>query len=269
VIADPLSVRLFGYGVPYRVRFGDDGAVDPLPTDAASEAARLARELGSLSGEAGAAPEEDDVWALSMPFGRCGLDGLPLEHLIVYHQQEAYLETLSPAGLEVQGLQPGQIVLLEPGRVVRVRARPRPGRNVLVAFQTEDQTPLLGNAAPLTLDGQVPEEYSQRLRHCHAAFDELRRQAVADMAGYAARLDAFLGGMAARVQNDAHMREIQDAARAAGSYDVADQAPLFARQRDLLTPDVLGRIAAADELLFRFPGMFGGITTLFKLLQPG
>ena len=38
MIKDPLRVRLFGYGVPYRVHFDADGGVQPLDTDVAREA---------------------------------------------------------------------------------------------------------------------------------------------------------------------------------------------------------------------------------------
>ena len=47
---DPLRVRLFGYGVPYRVKFGPEGAVQPLETGPAKEAEDLARELAALAG---------------------------------------------------------------------------------------------------------------------------------------------------------------------------------------------------------------------------
>ena len=38
VEANMLKVRLFGYGVPYLVELGPDGALTPMDTDAAQEA---------------------------------------------------------------------------------------------------------------------------------------------------------------------------------------------------------------------------------------
>ena len=265
---DPLCVRLFGYGVPYRVRFGTDGSVQPLETGPEREAEDLARELAVLSGQEGTpGTVEEGTWALSMPFGRCGVDGLPREYLMVYHLEEGYLDVLGKEGCEAVPLEEGGMVTVVPGMIIRVRARPRPGRRVVAAFQTEDRTPLLGNAAPFTLDGVVPDEYSQRLRKCHAAFDQIRALAEVNPDGYQEALERFFSGMAASIRGNEEIRAIQREARGQGTYDADDQGSFFTRQRELLDDEVLGRIRDRDEALFRFPGMFGGITTLFNLIE--
>lgn len=265
---DPLRVRLFGYGAPYRTRCGTDGAVQPLETGPEREAEDLARELAALAGlEETPGIVEEDAWALSMPFGRCGVDGLPCEYLMVHHLEEGYLDVLRKDGYEALSLKEGEMVTIVPGMVIRVRARPRPGRRVVVAFQTEDRTPLLGNAAPFTLDGMVPDGYGERLRKCHAAFDRVKALAEGNIGEYRKALDLFFSGMAARIRRNEEIRAIQGEARAQGTYDADDQGIFFTRQRKLLSEEVMGRIRARDEALFRFPGMFGGITTLFKLIE--
>ena len=131
------------------------------PTDAASEAERLCRALCQLCGEGEGATEGD--WVYSLPFGRCGIQGRPREHIIAHFCAEAYIDVLSMDGVETQPLAAGEIADIEPGSVVRFRARPLEHHCVLVAFQTEDRTPLLGHAAPLTLDGEVPDDWRERL----------------------------------------------------------------------------------------------------------
>ena len=265
-MSDPLQVRLFGYGVPYRVEWQADGGVVPLPTDPAREAADLARELAALAqGGEGAAPEPQS-WAASMPFGRCGVAARPHEHLRVFHMAEGYLDLLTVEGVEAVPLVEGRLVRVVPGTVVRLRARPRAGHRCLAAFQTEDRTPLSGNAAPFTLDGVVPDAYDQRLRACHGAF-----QAAAAMGRdeRAACLQRFFSTMAQALEGAGDIALMQAAARAAGSYTAPDEEALYQRQQALLTVDVLRRIGAQDEDLFRFPGMFGGITTLFNALEGG
>lgn len=265
---DPLRVRLFGYGVPYRVKFGPEGAVQPLETGPEKEAEDLARELAALAGlEAEEGPVEEGVWALSMPFGRCGVDGLPREYLKIFHQEEGYLDLLGAEGYEVVPLKEGERVKLTPGVVARVRARPRPGRRVVAAFQTEDHTPLLGNAAPFSLDGAVPDDYAERLIKCHAAFDRVKGMADSDRQGYREILDGFFRKMAAALEGDQKVSQTQKEARVQGTYDVPDQEVMFARQQGLLTAEVISRIRIREEGLFRFPGMFGGITTLFNLIE--
>jgi hypothetical protein len=265
---DPLRVRLFGYGVPYRVKFGPEGAVQPLETGPEKEAEDLARELAAVAGlgaEEGVV--EEGAWALSMPFGRCGVDGLPREYLKIFHQEEGYLDILGTEGYEAIILKDGEKVELTPGIVARVRARPRPGRRVVAAFQTEDHTPLLGNAAPFTLDGAVPDDYAERLVKCHTAFDRVKGMADSDWQGYREILDGFFQKMAAALEEDEEVSRTQKEARAQGTYDVPDQEVMFARQQGLLTAEVVARIRSREEGLFRFPGMFGGITTLFNLID--
>jgi hypothetical protein len=272
---DPLRVRLFGYGVPYQVRFGAAGQVHPVATDAAREAVALARELAILAGFCGSGAgatvadrgeAEPGTWAVSMPFGRCGVGGLPREHLSVYNAEEARLEMLWQGAYHEIPVPEGRLVEIVPGRVVRLRARPRPGRRVVVAFQTQDRTPLLGNAGPFVLDGQVPEECAGRLVKAHGDYDRTRDLAARDPSGCQAVLDGFFAAMAARLEGRREVQLTQEEAGRAGSYAVVDEAALFARQRGLLTPQVVERIRSQDAALFRFPGMFGGITTLFNAL---
>ncbi len=156
------------------------------------------------------------------------------------------------------------MVTVVPGMVIRVRARPRPGRRVVVAFQTEDRTPLLGNAAPFTLDGVVPDGYSERLRKCHAAFDQVRSLSLGECRE---ALDLFFSGMATQIRGNEEIRAIQEEARGQGTYDADTQGAFFTRPRGLLNDEVIGRIRGQDAALFRFPGMFGGITTLFNLIE--
>jgi hypothetical protein len=265
---DPLRVRLFGYGVPYQVHLSNGDSVDPLPTTATDEARDLAGELRVLrAGDGEPCAGDPSAWALSMPFGRCGVEGLPHEHLMVHHAREAWLDLLRPEGFEQCALRQGEITTLVPGVVARVRARPQPGRRVIVAFQTEDRTPLLGNAAPFTLDGEVPDDYAERLVKTHAAFAAARQMEARDSSAYREALSRFFDTMAARLAGDEQVRQVQEEARTAGAYDVEDEAASFARQRELLTDDVLSRIESRDEPLFRFPGMFGGVTTLFNAMS--
>ena len=123
-MGDPLRVRLFGYGVPYRVEVdevGDYGCAVGLP-DAAGEAERLCRALRQLRGEGYGATEGD--WVYSLPFGRCGIQGRPREHIVAHFCAEAYIDVLSMDGVETQPLATGEIADIEPGSVVRFRARP-------------------------------------------------------------------------------------------------------------------------------------------------
>ena len=104
-MGDPLRVRLFGYGVPYRVGVDEVGVVAPRPTDATGEAERLCRALRQLRGEGYGATEGD--WVYSLPFGRCGIQGRPREHIIAYFFAEAYIDVLSMDGVEMQPLAAG------------------------------------------------------------------------------------------------------------------------------------------------------------------
>ena len=98
-------------------------------------------------------------------------------------------------GVKTQPLAAGEIADIEPGTIVRFRARALEDCCVLVAFQTEDRTPLLGHAAPFTLDGEVPDDWRERLVKCHAAFDAAA--ARASDGGHRPLLERFLGTMAA------------------------------------------------------------------------
>ena len=260
-MGDPLRARLFGYGVPYRVEVDEAGAVAPRPTDAAGEAERLCRALRQLRGEGDGAT--DGGWVYSLPFGRCGVQGRPREHIIAHFCAEAYIDVLSMDGVKTQPLAAGEIADIEPGSVVRFRARPLENHQVLVAFQTEDRTPLLGHAAPFTLDGEVPDDWRERLVQCHAAFDAVA--ARASDGGH--RLERFLGIMAEKLAGDPAITAAQEQARREGSYAVAEEQALFDRQRALLDEEVLARIRDQDEAVFRFPGMFGGVAPLFNLID--
>ncbi len=264
--AGPLGARLFGYGILYRARLrGGDVSVacDPLSVDPAEEARALAGELrchldGGVSGPTGEARQEV---GLSVPFGRCGIDGRPLEHVRLYHVARAFVDVLTPRGGTSRPVEEGRTVLVAPGSVVRFRAIPRSGHRVLVAFQTEDRTPLHGHAAPLTASGEPPPDGAvERLRQTTDAFGELWRS------GGGSSLEAFFTGMAASIEGDPQVRTARRAALASGSYEAGPDPVLFDRARGLLTPDVLERIAGAEEGLFRFPGMFGAVAPLFPLL---
>ena len=264
---DPLKVRLFGYGTPYRVSIGAEGAVVAGETDEGKEAENLYHtlrghvELADKPSSADAAGQ----WSYSMPFGRCGVDDLPREHLLVYNACEAHLDVLSDQGLATRQLGEGEIAHIEPGTVVRLRALPRQGQLVLVAFQTEDRTPLSGNAGPYTLDGLVPDDWRERLAVCHAAFDETAEQAKKGW--HQPQLQRFFAAMAEGLADNPAIAAIQADARAAGSYEVVEERGLFERQRALLDAAALERIKAQDEAVFRFPGMFGAVAPLFNLID--
>ena len=202
-----------------------------------------------------------------MPFGRCGLNGLPREHLKVFAACEASLHLLTWEGPQVVAVKPGQPVAIEPQCVVRLHARPQPGGRVLVAFQTQDRTPLMGNAAPFTLDDEVPERWDERLRKGHEAFTEAAGLWAGDRPAYEAALEGFFGSMAEKLEGDAAVAAVTEEARGAGSYDAADEGVFFDYQEGMIDGRLLARIRAQDPELFRFPGMFGGIATLFNCLE--
>jgi hypothetical protein len=265
-VADPLKARLFGYGVPYRAHLGPEGQLLPLETSPEREARDLAGELAALAGQ-GRAPAQREIgdWATSVPFGRCGVENVPLEHLKIFNAEEGWLEVLAAEGVRQIPVREGELLRINPRAVVRLKVRPRPGRRVLVAFQTQDRTPLLGNAAPFTLDGQAPDEYGARLSKTQAAFVEVRGLAQTDPNAYRAALEGFFGRMVEKVEADPQVRQTQALARQEGAYATEGEETLFARQQALLSPEVIGRIGKRDPELFRFPGMFGGITTLFRI----
>lgn len=266
-MADPLEVRLFGYGTPYRVGLDEGGTIEPKDTDADLEAESLYRSIRLLKGLVGSANSDEAAgeWAYSMPFGRCGVEGLPREHLVVHFCAEAHLDVLSEEGFTTLKLDEGEIAHIEPRTVVRLRALPRQYHRVLVAFQTEDRTPLRGNAAPFTLDGVVPDDWHERLITCHAAFDEAADQAK--QGWHRPWLERFFGEMAEQLAGDPEIAAIQQEAREQGSYDVVEEQVFFLRQRELVDDAALDRIKARDEAVFRFPGMFGGVAPLFNLIN--
>jgi hypothetical protein len=268
LIHNILNVRLFGYGVPYRVEGNPADGVVPMPTSADQEARDLARALALLAGEqVDSSPAREDAWAVSMPFGRCGIDGRPREHLIVHGADEAYLDVLTLDGVRTTPIGSDQIVAVEPQTVVRLRARPMAGQRVLVGFQTQDRTPLIGHAAPFTLDGVVPEDFAERLRKVHGVFAEVRGLWSDDRPAYLQALDGFFGGMTKRLDGNQEVAAVAAEARRVGSYDVVDEREFFDFQRAMLDAQLLERIRSQDGELFRFPGMFGGITTLFNYLK--
>lgn len=274
---DILSARLFGYAILYGARqvagAGPLASFAPHVADPAAQARILAGELALHLGipfargrETEAVPEA----AISVPFGRCGISGLPLEHVRFYQFTEGAADVLRPDGVESRPLREGETLLVEPGSVVRFRARPRPGRRVLVAFQTEDRTPLSGNAAPLTPEGEAPlMEAAPRLQQTTGAFCQLWQQVDAGTPQGRDRLDRFFGAMAARLVDRDDVATARAAARAAGSYDAGPSPAPFDGARQLVTTSVLDRIAAGEAALFRYPGMFGAVAPLFSLLQPG
>jgi hypothetical protein len=168
-------------------------------------------------------------------------------------------------GVKTQPLAAGEIADIEPGSVVRFRARPLEHCCVLVAFQTEDRTPLLGHAAPFTLDGEVSDDWRERLVKCHAAFDAAAAQARDG--GHRPLLERFFGTMAAKLAADPEIAATQGQARREGSYSVEEEQVLFDRQLALLDEAVLDRIRDQDEAVFRFPGMFGGVAPFFDLVD--
>lgn len=257
-----LKHRLFGYGTPYRVELSADGSVGAVDTTAEQEAQTLALLLDLLAGGDAESLESAAHWAYSMPFGRCGIEGLPREHIQVHFCAEAYLDVLNGDGVQTQVLSDGQIVAIEPRTIARVRARPLEGRRVLVAFQTQDHTPLHGNAGAFAGAGAVPDDWRQRLATCHAAF----AAAAADGDHRRAVLEHFFAAMAQRLLDAEAIPALRVGAAAAGSYAQESEAPFFERQRELLGRSVIDRIARADEGVYRFPGMFGGVAPLFSLV---
>ena len=101
-IDNVLSQRLFGYGIPYEVEIDSSGKFSPVKWEANVQALELSKTLESWSreGKNYSVSEPGSSWAYSMPFGRCGIAGLPLEHLQVFDAEEIHIDVLSEAGLE-------------------------------------------------------------------------------------------------------------------------------------------------------------------------
>lgn len=261
-----LRSRLFGYAVLFRARPVEGGfeGVTSRPED---EAADLARELQLHAGQ-GVAPDSarptvNEV-GLSVPFGRCGIGGRPLEHVRIHHAQEAWLDILRADGSESRAVEEGETVLVEPGAFVRFRGTPRPGGRVLIAFQTEDRSPLSGHAAPLSAVGEtVPTDAVARLNHTTATFESLRQ----DQTAARQRLADVFEDMRKVVENSPEVAVAQQNADAAGSYAAGPDGELFDAARQMLTPGIIDRIGAGDAQIFRFPGMFGAVAPLFPLLE--
>ena len=98
----------------------------------------------------------------------------------------------------------------------------------------------------------------------HEAFE---RTFLMDSEDRRRELISFFSYMSSTMKDDSKLECLQEAARSAGSYDVKDQGVCFARQKNLLTDEVINRISRGDEKLFRFPGMFGAVAPLFPLLK--
>ncbi len=258
-----LAHRLFGYGTPYRVEPGEGRDFAVVETTAEEEAKELAQALSALRGEAVEGGEADDSWAYSMPFGRCGIEGLPREHIQVHFAREAYIDVLGEGGIATRAVANGEVIAIEPRTIVRLRARPNGGRRVLVAFQTQDHTPLHGNAGPFVVEGAAPEDWRERLVYCHASFEETAAMQPEERR---AVLDSFFDAMTARIVDVAEIAPLRESARAVGSYSASDESLFFERQRALLSETTVARIARGDEGVFRFPGMFGGVAPLFSLV---
>ena len=259
-----LRTRLFGYAILYRAR-QVAGGFEPVDVDPSEEALALARELqlhvGEFIKDQGEAVDEVGI---SVPFGRCGIAGRPLEHVRIYHAEEAWVDALGPDGPRSTAVAEGETILVEPGAFIRFRARPRRGGRALIAFQTEDRSPLAGHAAPLISAGEVvPAEAGPRLARTTAAFESMRLDATAARS----RQAEMFAEMATIVHNSAEVTAAQQAASDAGSYAAGPSPALFDDARLLLTRDVIERIGAADAALFRFPGMFGAVAPLFALLE--
>lgn len=261
-----LRSRLFGYAVLFRARQTEAG-FKALATSPEAEAGALARELQLHAGQSVDVPSgalaEGEV-GLSVPFGRCGIRGRPLEHVRIFHAEEAWVDRLSPQGATSTAVAEGETLLVEPGGFVRFRARPHPGRRVLISFQTEDRSPLAGHATALIAAGEsVPTEAGARLERTTAAFESLQL----DPGTASGRISELLAEMYQVVSQSPEVSAAQNNAAASGSYSAGSSAELFDAARNMLTPGVIERIGQADAQIFRFPGMFGAVAPLFPLLD--
>ena len=250
MIREILGVRLFGYGVPYRARF-ERGVVEPARDRSRNRGRDLAQALARLRGAPGT--PGSDAWALSMPFGRCGLNGLPREHLRVFAARKAWLDLLTWDGpQEVAVPRDSWSPSNRRASCACAHGRNR-GDGFWSRFRRQDRTPLMGNAAPFTLDGEVPERWDERLGKGHAAFAEAAGLWSGDRPAYEAALERFFGSMAEKLEGDAAVAAVCEEARGAGSYDAPDEGPFFDYQEGMLDEPLLARIRAQDPELFRFP----------------
>jgi hypothetical protein len=274
---DPLAPRLFGFATLFRAHVGSKG-VEPIDSDASVEADALAKAIAdhvgvpfdsrlqaeSLDDES---PDDGEEWGVSVPFGRCGVHGRPHEHIRIYGAEQAWCDRLAEDGTQTTvSVEEGEDVTFLPGHVQRIRARPREKGRVLVAFQTEDRTPLAGHAGAWLGDEaeSVPDNPSQRVLLTHRAFNKL---AASDPSQIQQQVTAFMQKMHDQLVEDESIEAEHAAAKAAGSYLAGADDALFERQRDLINPTVLAQIAAMDTGRFRFPGMFGAVAPLFYLVS--
>ena len=262
-----LSQRLFGYGILYQVEIDASGKSHLRGIKIDEQASELSKTLKFWLSEKNISfnCESKPVWSYSMPFGRCGLAGLPLEHLQVFDAEEAYLDVLSEDGFSTKLIREKDTILIKPETVIRLRLKSKVDRRAIVAFQTEDQTPLSGNAGPYTLNGvSLPSDPFERFVASHEAFEQTSQMKIE---GRNRELSGFFSHMSSKINNKLKMQRIQEIARSVGSYDKRDQTPFFSKQKSLLTTEVLDLIAKGDQELFRFPGMFGAVAPLFPLLK--
>tara|TARA_B100000902_G_scaffold203032_1_gene193581 strand:+ start:847 stop:1650 length:804 start_codon:yes stop_codon:yes gene_type:complete len=260
-----LSHRLFGYGIPYQVEIDSFGKFSPIRMKIDEKALELSKTLKFWLERAPQSLARGSIYSYSMPFGRCGLGALPLEHLQIFDAEEAYLDVLSEDGFSTKLIGEKDTILIKPETVIRLRLKSKGDRRAFVAFQTEDQTPLSGNAGPYTLNGvSLPSDPFERFMASHEAFEQTSQMEIASRNR---ELSGFFTHMSSNIKNRSKMQSIQEKARSVGSYDKRDQTPFFSKQKSLLTTEVLELIARRDQELFRFPGMFGAVAPLFPLLK--
>jgi len=265
---NPLRPRLFGYATLFRARLESD-RFEPVAVEAEDEARGLAHGLAEYVGLTADTPPASAIdpqeWGVSVPFGRCGLDDRPHEHVRVLGTDEAWCDRLDLDGaITTTPISEGECVTFRPGFVQRIRARPKQGRRVLVAFQTEDQTPLSGHAAAWAAPGaEVPDEAGERVRQTHSAFDDV---VAAGQEQIRVQVAQFMEAMQRRLDQTEGLAGLQQEARRAGSYDAGPDDDLFDAQRDLVTLGVLAGIGTMRQGRFRFPGMFGAVAPLFDLV---
>ncbi|MBT4612863.1 MAG: hypothetical protein HOM68_08155 [Gemmatimonadetes bacterium] len=272
---DPLVPRLFGFATLFRAQVGPTG-IQPVDSDAAVEADALARAIADHVGvsfdasvqaeSVGAEPLEGGLeWGVSVPFGRCGVHGRPHEHVRIYGADQAWCDRIAADGSQTTvSVEEGEDLTFLPGHVQRIRALPREKGRVLVAFQTEDRTPLAGHAVAWMGDEaeSVPDDPAQRVLLTHRAFNKL---AASEPAQIQQQVTAFMRQMSDLVQNESIEAEHRTA-KAAGSYQAGADDALFERQRCLVNSSVLAQIAARDAARFRYPGMFGAVAPMYDLV---
>ncbi len=267
---DPLTPRLFGFATLFRARISASG-IEPVVSAASVEARALARAIAGHVGLEWPSPlgyePAGDEWGVSVPFGRCGLNDRPHEHIRLYGAKEAWCDRLSVDGSYTSvPIEEGQDVTFVPGDLQRLRTRSLPGGRVLVAFQTEDRTPLAGNAGAWMgdTDRAVSDDPAERVYQTHQAFDALQG---AGSQAIASQISNFLQQMSDRLARDPSVAQEHANAASSGSYEAGSSDTLFDRQKALVTSEVLDGISTMKPERFRFPGMFGAVAPLFDLLK--